>query len=158
MAKKDLPQVPPRLGAAVTCEDVVASTDPNGDALVSWWRMFRVIHTETLPARMFRFAVSSTWINPSGEPGVWGLRYRVVSPDGDEVTASQEMDLVFRAGQSDKVQSYFFVDTLFKQAGRHAVEILLDGTLVESFPLWVAVASEAREPAALAEDGAEVEA
>lgn len=99
---------------------------------------FDNINVPTLPAQLPLFFVISKWNGYNGES--FTHRIRVISPGGEEISSSSEVNVTIQGSASDDgnhINLDSFMMLQFYEFGEYAIEIVLNGNPVHILPLNV---------------------
>ncbi len=126
-----MPGMIPDLQASLVCDDV--RQERNGKFILIG--LFDVFHPPALPFACPRLCVVNRWC--SGE-GVFRTRTRILAPDQTApVMESQPIQLRLPSPEASVTNIEIFLTVVFRQAGTHWVEVLLDDELKIRYPLRV---------------------
>jgi hypothetical protein len=135
----------PRLLAALPCEDTAVSA-ALGDGRATIQRVFYDLYAADFPASFDRLTVATVWIGGEGDNPIGA---RLSAPDGS-VVAEAEMQYTARPQPATAILlMHFAAPLILPEAGAYAVDVLLQGVPVFTFPLF------ALRPTAAAAQGGE---
>lgn len=120
----------PDLQFSVLCDDV--RREVNGKFILIG--IFEVIATPQFPSVYGQLHVINRWCNGQGS---YRQKVRIVSPENATVTECPESKVELADSGATVTAHSIFQQIPFAMPGRYWVEVLLDGDLVQRYPLKV---------------------
>ena len=126
----------PDLQSSILCDDV--RQERNGKFILIG--LFDAIAARQLPIRYPRLFMVTRWCSGEGE---FKQRTRILAPDQSTVVAEgRDIPVKLPSPEATATNVEVFMNVVFKEAGTHWVEILLDGDLKLRYPLRVTRVSQ----------------
>lgn len=126
-----MPVMIPDLQASLVCDDV--RQENNGKFILIG--IFDIFHPPALPFACPRLCVVNRWC---GGEGTFRARTRILAPDeATPVIETQPIEVRLSYPEASATNIEIFMTVVFRQAGTHWVEVLLDDELKIRYPLRV---------------------
>ncbi len=120
----------PDLQFSVLCDDV--RREDNGKFILIG--IFEAIATLKFPSVYNQLHVVNRWCNGEGR---YRQKVRIVSPENATVSEVPETEIALSETFATVTAHSVFRNVPFQSPGRHWIEVLLDGDLVQRYPLMV---------------------
>jgi hypothetical protein len=128
----------PTLASLVVCDQVITEESTKKHTLLG---VFSTIHSNQFPSVHSKFVIFTTWINNDLDQ-TYNLALKIKDPAGGYLNAKiTDFELKIQKDILITYALFNFVNTQFQNAGKHTIELYMNGQLEREFPLMVSPAN-----------------